>query len=203
MPSSFTTMEEIEAHFLRTLHKKSAEKGVNYSELVKACGDTWKKQFAQIKGLGKSPLRQSDGNELVHRLWAKGLIAIEPPAGRQRVHRMWSTEAAAQHYPHLFTAKPPTNRADNTLHPGDLDLLKTVYDDLARDHAGGYVPIYRVRRSLEWPRAKFDRALRDLNERRKPVIELHGGDPQSYSEEERADSLMREMNLYLRMRWRD
>jgi hypothetical protein len=202
MPPEFTTMQEIETHFIAILKKKARQQGLIYTKLNEACGDSWAKALAELKNLRTSKPRKMDLKDLVHGLWERSLLVVEPPVGMQREPRIWGLDAATERFPHLLKSDSRRPESDSTILPADLELIKAVYDGLVRDHAGGYVPIYKVRRSLNWPRDKFDRALRELNERRKPVIELHGGDPQSYSEDQRTDSLMRELNLYLRMRWR-
>ncbi len=80
--------------------------------------------------------------------------------------------------------------------------LKTAYDKFVPDHLGGFVPIFKVRRELAAPREEFDNLLKHLNELDEPVLELHGGDPQVYTEDQKQDSLRRGENLFLRMRWR-
>ncbi|MFC1833562.1 hypothetical protein ACFL2Q_02365 [Thermodesulfobacteriota bacterium] len=80
--------------------------------------------------------------------------------------------------------------------------VKAAYNKFATEHIGGYVPIWKVRRELGWTREDLDAAPLDLNHRAEPAIELHGGNPMAFTESQRADSLKRGSDLYLRMRWR-
>jgi len=78
-----------------------------------------------------------------------------------------------------------------------------AYNKFVPQHLGGFVPIYKVRRELEAPREDFDALLRSLNERDEPILELFGGDPQKFTDDQKNDSLWRGENLLLRMRWRE
>jgi hypothetical protein len=202
VPQEYTTIEEIEARCLGILKKKASREGLVYSKLTDACGKEWRRSLAKLKRLRSGEARATDVKQVVYELWSRGLILIEPPSGLQRAPRIWDREAGVERFPAVLGEfSPPVSGAGPNV--GDFDRLKQVYDGFASQHAGGYVPIFKVRRALGWPREKFDRMLRELNERRNPVIELHGGDPQRYTDDERADSLIRDLTLLLRMRWRE
>ena len=83
--------------------------------------------------------------------------------------------------------------------------MKDIYDvywALIGAHPSGYVPIYKIRRSLGWSRERFDKRIVDLNQRDQPIVELHRGDPQRYTAAENADSLRLRGRTYRLLRWR-
>jgi|GEM_PF-2558048 len=201
MPAEYNTKEEMEARFIEILKKKTKDGGLVLSQLQKACDRNWLRAFAGLRNVSPGRLRATDFKQIIHDLWARGLLLIEPPSGRQTAPRIWDIASGRTRFPGVAQALSPLVSASDEATSG-LDQLKQVYDRLAGEYAGGYVPIFKVRRALNWPRDKFDRTLRDLNERRNPVIELHGGDPQYYDDDERVDSLFRHQTLLLHMRWR-
>jgi hypothetical protein len=64
-----------------------------------------------------------------------------------------------------------------------------------------FVRIHRLRDALGWPRAHFDRVLRELMA--DYVVELHAGDPSLFTDTDLSDSFTDEHGtLYLTLSWR-
>lgn len=69
------------------------------------------------------------------------------------------------------------------------------------DRGQMYIRICNVRRRLDWPRARFDAMLETLRD--EGVIQMHGGDVSTMSEQDVRDSYMDENNfLHLTLTWR-
>ncbi|MDQ7783096.1 MAG: hypothetical protein RDU20_09465 [Desulfomonilaceae bacterium] len=194
-----TLHQDLEGHLLAKLAQHSSRNGLTYGELGKKCGGPWKRALAQARKISAKEARARDVKDFVYGLWERGLVFVEPPQGRQTSPRVWSPAAAAARFPLLTSDR--TQPEPNT-GASDHERLRDAYDGFAEERLSGHVPIYKVRRALGWPRDRFDRAVRDLNERPVPEIELHAGDPQNYREDEIADSFERRSVLYLLMRWR-
>lgn len=191
--------KDLAGHLLAKLKQHAGRGGLTYSELGKKCGKPWNRALAEVKQIPAKEARARDVKDFVYDLWQQGLVFVEPPRGRQTSPRVWDSIAAAGRFPSVN--RPGTQQAPKQ-DSGDLESLRWAYDHFAGERLSGYVPVYKVRRALGWTRERFDRAVRDLNERPVPEIELHAGDPQNYSEDEIADSLERRSVLYLLMRWR-
>lgn len=93
---------------------------------------------------------------------------------------------------------------------GDRVAFKEAYDKFTKEHVVGYVPIHKIREELRWPAPKFDAVIHALAVKAKPEIEVPGGDPQHYTEQQLKLS-MREIDkkmksglggVLLRVRWR-
>jgi len=80
--------------------------------------------------------------------------------------------------------------------------LLEAYRGFLADHSSGYVPIYKLRERLGWPRNQFDEIITDLNLRDNPIVELHRGDPLRYTPEQSKDSLRLRGRTYRLLRWR-
>ena len=192
--------ESLETRLLEKLKQHATRKGLTYSEIAKTCGKKWRQALAlSTQGKAKEA-RAQDVKDFVYRLWQNGLVFVEPPKGRKNVPRIWDMESGCAAFtsvggPHTFD-----DPAAGKVH--DVEMLRSAYDRFVREYLGGYVPVFKVRRALEWPKERFDQVMRDLNERREPVVELHGGDPRNYRDDEIADSYTSRSNLYLLMRWR-
>ena len=193
------SIDDLEGHLLAKLRQHACHNGLTCGEIAQKCGVAWRRGLAESRKIKNKEARAQDVKDLVYNLWANGMLFVEPPKGRKTTARFWDLESGMAAFPSVSRSeaskKPETGQAV-------FDSLRIAYDTLASDHLGGYVPIFKVRRALNWPQEKFDQALRDLNERRDPAIELHGGDPQNYSADEIADSFERRGSRYLLMRWR-
>jgi hypothetical protein len=190
---------DIEGHLLAKLKQYASRGGLTYSELGKKCGGPWKRALAEAKKIAAKEARARDVKDFVYDLWERGLVFVEPPKGRQTSPRVWDSASAAARFP---SANNPGTQRALEVKLNDHENLRAAYDRFAGERLSGHVPVYKVRRALSWPRERFDRAVRDLNERPVPEIELHAGDPQNYSDDELADSFERRSVLYLLMRWR-
>ena len=84
-----------------------------------------------------------------------------------------------------------------------MDSVYAAYREVLKEHPSGYAPVYKVRRLRGWSRERFDERIADLNQRDRPVVELHRGDPQRYTEAQDRDSLRLRGRVYRLMRWRD
>jgi|GEM_PF-1219742 len=77
-------------------------------------------------------------------------------------------------------------------------LFKEAYDRIGKGR--GFVRIHRIRTALNWADETFDRLLKDLMAAY--VIELHGGDPSTLSENEIRQSFVDDGGtLYITMSW--
>jgi len=191
--------KDLEGHLLAKLKQYAGRGGLTYSELGKKCGSPWKHALAVAKKITAKEARAWDVKDFVYDLWERGIVFVEPPKGRQTSPRVWNAAAAAAHFP---SANNPGKQRALEVDPSDHGTLRAAYDRFAGERLSGHVPVYKIRRALGWPRERFDQAVRDLNERPVPEIELHAGDPQNYSDDEIADSFERRSVLYLLMRWR-
>lgn len=190
----------LEDKVLETLKKRTAEKGLTLGDLVEKCGAVWRRELASKLGLKKSEAKSADAQGFTYDLWRRGLLFTEPPEQGKRSARIWAMEHARVKFPLVCAAPEPQTAHQSTL---TEKSLKTAYDKFVPEHLGGFVPIFKVRRELAAPREDFDNLLKQLNELDEPVLELHGGDPQVYTDDQKQDSLRRGENLFLRMRWRE
>ncbi len=77
--------------------------------------------------------------------------------------------------------------------------FKAAYEAVGKGKQ--FVDIHRVRAYLGWPREEFDAVLNEL--RRRYIIQLHGGDPSTMTEQEIQDAYLDENTvLYLNMTWK-
>jgi hypothetical protein len=199
MPRQTLSRELLESRLLEILTKNTTKAGLTYSQLGQKCGIAWRRGLAIQMKIKAEEARTLEIKNYVYNLWERGLVFIEPPKGNLKAPRVWDLKVAGIKFPNVSkigTLKRPDVSSLS------VEALKNQYDKFARNRVGGYVPIFEVRRAMSWPRETFDDILSKLYERDKPIIELHTGDPQSFSPEEREDSLERGGTLYLRMRWR-
>lgn len=189
----------LEGKVLEVLKAHNADDGLSFGDLTKKCGASWRRGLAARQGLKKSEATATDAQGFIYHLWERGLVFAEPPAQGKRAARFWSVEKARIRFPLACTADgTPGTRVQKLTRQS----LKKAYDKFLPNHVGGFVPIFKVRRELAVPREEFDNLLKSLNEMDDPVLDLVGGDPQHYTEEQKQDSLWRGENLFLRMRWR-
>ena len=81
----------------------------------------------------------------------------------------------------------------------DRSALHTAYQTIGQGRS--FVRIHRLRDALPWPRAQFERVLRELLA--DYTIELHGGDPSVMAEAELRDSFSdADGTLYIALSWR-
>ncbi len=190
---------ELEARLLQVLEKQ-LEQGFTCGELPKKCGLDWRRGLAAKLGAKKPEAGSQDVQSFVYDLWRRGLVFSEPPGKGKRSCRFWSMTAAKAHFPLAFPSSAAQISEQGAL---SVDRLKSAYDKFVPQHLGGFVPIYKVRRELEAFKEEFDTLLRSLNERDEPLLELLGGDPQKFSDDQKNDSFRRGDHLFLRMRWRE
>jgi hypothetical protein len=190
---------ELEARLLQVLEKQT-EQGFTCGELSKKCGLDWRRGLAVKLGVKKPEAGSQDVQSFAYDLWRKGLVFSEPPGKGKRSCRFWSIIGAKAHFP---LACPSLSAQVSKPRALSIELLKSAYDKFVPQHLGGFVPIYKVRRELEAFREDFDALLRSLNERDEPVLELLGGDPQRFTDDQKNDSFRRGDHLFLRMRWRE
>ncbi|AFM24528.1 hypothetical protein [Desulfomonile tiedjei] len=190
---------ELQARLLQVLEKQE-ERGFTCGELSKKCGLDWRRGLAVKLGAKKPEAGSQDVQSFVYDLWRRGLVFSEPPGKGKRSCRFWSMIGARAHFPLAFPSSAAQMSEPNAL---SVDRLKSAYDKFVPQHLGGFVPIYKVRRELEAFKEEFDTLLRNLNERDEPVLELLGGDPQKFTDDQKNDSFRRGDHLFLRMRWRE
>lgn len=189
----------LESRVLDVLCRSTLRQGLTPGELNKKSSETWQKALAVKLGLKKSKATSSDAQGYLYELWERGLIFVEPPSPGKKSIRVWAVENARARFPLLCPAPGTHSERETAL---TQQTLKSAYDNFVPDHLGGFVPIFKVRRQLSASKEEFDNLLKDLNELDDPVIDLLGGDPQQYTEDQKQDSLWRGENLFLRMRWR-
>lgn len=199
MARGTVSIHDLEGHLLSKLRQHANQNGLTYGEIAKKCGVAWRRGLAESRKIKNKEARVQDVKDFVYKLWIHGRVFVEPPKGRKTAPRFWDLESGVAAFP--FMSRPGASEKPETGQTV-LDSLRMAYDKFVSDHLGGYVPIFKVRRALNWPKERFDQALKDLNERRDPLIELHGGDPQNYSKDEMDDSFERRSSRYLLMRWR-
>jgi hypothetical protein len=194
------SQDELESGILKLLKKHAAIKGLTNSELLKKCGSVMKRSLAAL--LKRKEVGTEDIKGLLYVLWRKGLLFFEPPNRGQRVGRVWDMASARNVF---LLACPFTASRNGSTETKKVsqEALKAAYDKFVPEHLGGFVPIFKVRRELGWPRPAFDGLLQNLNERHNPVVELHAADPADLTERERRDSLWQGGRLLVRMRWRE
>lgn len=191
--------EEIRTHLLKSLQKHGNGRGLVYSDLAKKCGKLWKRSLAKLVKSSSVEAGAIHVRDFVYQMWAEGLVFLEPPRGRQQAPRIWDMSQAIVRFPNLCTPLALTTKLESV---DATEALKAAYQKHFNDHAGGFVPIFKVRRSLGWTRSKFDNLVKNLNESGDPLVELHEGDPHDYTEQQQADSIELRGRTYLRMRWR-
>lgn len=99
----------------------------------------------------------------------------------------------------IGTAQGPLP-APTPAEPGDDRLaFKEAYAKAGQGR--DFVRIHRLRAALGWPRAHFDRVLRELMA--DYAVELHAGDPSLFTDTDLSDSFTDEHGtLYLTLSWR-
>jgi len=81
----------------------------------------------------------------------------------------------------------------------DRSALHAAYQAIGQGRS--FVRIHRLRDALPWPRARFERVLRELLA--DYTVELHGGDPSVMTEAELRDSFTdADGTLYIALSWR-
>ena len=81
----------------------------------------------------------------------------------------------------------------------DRAALHAAYQTIGQGRS--FVRIHRLRDALPWPRARFERVLRELLA--DYTVELHGGDPSVMTEEELRHSFTdADGTLYIALSWR-
>jgi hypothetical protein len=189
----------LEGKVLEVLKAHTANDGLSLGDLTKKCGVVWRRGLAAKQRLKRTEATATDAQGFIYHLWERGIVFAEPPAQGKRAARIWSMENARMKFPLACLACGAPTKRDHTL---TQQSLKSAYDKFVPDHLGAFVPIFKVRRELAAPREEFDNLLKSLNEMDDPVLDLLGGDPQQYTEDQKQDSLWRGENLFLRMRWR-
>lgn len=199
---SILSRKDLESRFLGVLMTHAIVRGLTNSELLKKCGVEIRRSLAAFLNLKGKEVGAEHLKSFIHDLWQRGLVFVEPPNRGQKVGRIWDMNAARSTFPLACTAAigharhVPTPRISQ-------GVLKSAYERIVPEHLAGFVPIFKVRRELDWPHKDFDSLLIDLNQRDDPVIELHAADPADLSEEEKRDSLWLQGKLLVRMRWRE
>jgi len=192
--------QEVEQGILETLARHAVTKGLTNSELLKKCGSAMHRSVAAF--FKRKQAGTEDIKDLLYTLWQQGLVFFQPPNRGQRVGRVWDMNAGLNAFPPSPSLTQPRDRAEESPKVGQ-QALKAAYAKFVPEHLGGFVPIFKVRRELGWPRQVLDEMLQDLNERHDPVVELHTADPADLTEEEKRDSLLQGNRLLVRMRWRE
>jgi hypothetical protein len=82
-----------------------------------------------------------------------------------------------------------------------LAELKAAYAQHAPQHAGGYVPIYKVRETLDAPDTVFNDLLRGLVRQERPPVSVWADDPADYTAEQLAKGFTDHGRRYGRMTW--
>ncbi|MBF0552529.1 MAG: hypothetical protein HQK60_18610, partial [Deltaproteobacteria bacterium] len=206
--------EELVSHLLKTLGEQTNTAGLKYGDVGAKCKIAWRRGLALATKTG-DPDKGTVGVETVARfiylLWEQGRLVVQPinpgKAGGWKTPRVWSLTAGRAKFPKIFQAAPTSPEEIKTETPPpdkatDVTALKQAYDKYAPEYLG-FVPIFKIRRELGWPRDVFDQALIALHEVAKPTIDLMGDHPKNYTEDQKGDSLRRGKNLFLQMRWRD
>ncbi|MFH0825718.1 MAG: hypothetical protein V2B18_23430 [Pseudomonadota bacterium] len=187
------------AGLLETLDRHGRLQGLTCREMLDKCGAACRRGLALKLKLADGKPGASHVQAFVYDLWTKGLVFSEPPRKGKRVGRIWPMDVARIKFPLLFA---PEDQRKNHAESITKERLKAAYDKFVPEHLGGFVPIYKVRRELAGSKDELDKILRELNEMDDPVLELLGGDPRKFTEDQKQDSLWRGENLFLRMRWR-
>lgn len=193
------TEQELESRVLQVLAKQD-ERGLTCGEFSKKCGADWRRGLAKKLGAKRPEAGLHDVQGFIYDLWTEGLVFAEPPGRGKIASRFWFMDTARNRFPLSCPLARPDSVSTRPLSENDL---KMAYEKFVPEHLGGFVPIYKVRRQLEAPREDFDVLLKTLNERDEPILDLFGGDPQKFTEDQKDDSLWRGENLLLRMRWRE
>jgi hypothetical protein len=203
-PPTFKTpsWEQIKSRLLEVLKKHASQRGLTNSELVKKSGTETRRSLATLHKIKGKEAGAEHLKPIIYDLWRSGLVFVEPPNRGQKVGRIWDIDSARNIFPHAAPATVVPERP-RPIPVISQHALKDAYDSFVPEHLAGFVPIFKVRRKLSWPREDFDRLLIDLNQRNDPVIELHAGDPADLSAEEKRDSLWLQAKLLVRMRWRE
>ena len=104
------------------------------------------------------------------------------------------------HMPILHLAANPPARDPAPASGGDDRLtFHAAYNTIGQGRS--FVRIHRLRDALPWPRARFDRVLRELLV--DYTVELHGGDPSVMTAAELCDSFTDvDGTLYIALSWR-
>jgi hypothetical protein len=191
--------KELEDRVLQVLEKQH-EQGLTCGELSKKCRSDWRRGLAIKLRIKRVEAGLRDVQSFIYDLWMRGLVFSEPPGRGKVASRFWFLDTAKDRFPLLC---PGSSSQSSSVGPLSKDQLKGAYDKFVPQHLGGFVPIFKVRRELAAPKEDFDKLLRGLNERDNPILELLGGDPQKYTEDQKKDSFWRGDNLFLRMRWRE
>ena len=180
------------------LLKNTRKVGLTYGELSRKCGKEWRRALQNQSGISPKRPPVEHVTKFVYDRWVAGTIFIEPPRPGQRTARVWHPDHAEKKFPQFkFTSTVPKNGH----RPSTADL-RAAYDRFLPEHPSGAVNIFKIRRSLDWNRQQFDAFLEKLAGQSNPPIQFVAGDPNSYSQDQRDDSLHLDSELYFSILWR-
>ncbi len=198
MNQNASTEEEVRSFIVKRLSLVAVQRGVTFSELEGGRGHArWKRAFQRSSGKQKPGVKEK--NELIHELWRKGLVFIEPPRGKQRAVRLWDAHAGRAKFAVTTSEGGPSEKP--AVAATDIERVKAAYEALSSEHFG-FVPIYRVRRDSGLSDERFDTVLHELSEQDDPVIDLLVGDPGHFEKDQIRDSFRTGDTVYFRMLWR-
>jgi hypothetical protein len=154
-------------------------------ELIVRC--IQQKPGVSTKQLGiQLPITKQPYIATLNRLFKSGAVVCT-----LRENHTLCLSMAAAHAP--LAVPTPTEPGDDRL------AFKEAYTKVGQGR--DFVRIHRLRTTLGWPRAHFDRVLRELMV--DYAVELHAGDPSLFTDTDLSDSFTDEHGtLYLTLSWR-
>lgn len=185
-----------------------ARQGLTAGEVSRLCGKGWRKQLAKWAGTDSATIEIV--RDFIHELWSEGVVVVEPPRGKQTGGKVWAPEVFASRKSKPFRRKPlarPRAAEEKEVAApasgrADEDAFRAVYEEMQSDHFTGAVPIFKLRRALNWPRERFDRLISALSSRKTAPAQLVGGNAAALSAEQRQDSFVQDGELYLNVVWK-
>lgn len=185
---------DLEIQLLETLRGRGGGQGLTHGELREKCGPAWRRELARQAGLEGEEATLAVVKDFVYRLWERGRVVIEPPAGEGKAVRVWppgelGTGAGA-------AGSPDFNGGSDS--GEDLDRIAQVYERLSREGRSPYVFLSRLRAETGLSIDVLHRTLRKQQEAGRAVLSI--GDWSAATEEERAAVLEADGRNYIKVR---
>lgn len=195
--------EALRFTLLQILKNGTSSQGMTQGEVAEKCPMPWKRGVAVMLGCDSQSVGVEQVKRFVYELWMEGEIFVEPPGPGMRAARLWHPDHAAKHFRSVAKSKHPEAEKKSPVEPQDgLAAVRKVYNKFLPEHPSGAVNIYKIRRELGWEDTRFEQLLNELRIQPDSPVEFLGGDPQNFSDTQRAQSFSHQGTTYFSILWR-
>jgi len=195
--------EALRFTLLQILKQGSSSQGMTHGEVAEKCPLAWKRGVAVKLGITPQSVGAEQVKRFIYELWLEGAVFVEPPGPGMRTARLWHPDNAARHFQientgisTVSTQNLPGQASD------EVEAIRKVYEKFLPEHPSGAVNIYKIREELGWDDPTFERFLNQLRIQPDSPVEFLGGDPQTFSDSQRAQSFSHQGTTYFSILWR-